>query len=397
MNQKVVVGAPNDQNQQAMRAMAAGDFAAAREILKKALLQARGNNSLWLNLAACCRALAEPMNALAALDEALKVNPRSFRAMLMKGSLLEQLKEARRMAVAYDAAIALAPADDTLDAPTANALAHARSVQRAYRDELANFINAELGLLKEKGGSAESRRVQAFVDLSIGRKQAYNQQPTELRYPGLPAIQFWEPEQFPWMESFERATASIRSELIEILRDDFRDFVPYVEYPQGVPLDQWQALNHSSRWGALHLFKYGERVESNCRRCPETVGALSALPQPHIRARSPAAMFSALQPKTRIPPHTGVANTRLVVHLPLIVPEGCGFRVGNETRPWREAQAWVFDDTIEHEAWNDSDRPRVILICDIWNPLLSQTERELIGAVMVAMDKFSGAAPADSL
>jgi aspartyl/asparaginyl beta-hydroxylase (cupin superfamily) len=108
-------------------------------------------------------------------------------------------------------------------------------------------------------------------------------------------------------------------------------------------------------------------------------------------------MFSALQPGTRIPPHTGVANTRLVVHLPLIVPEGCGFRVGNETRHWREGQAWVFDDTIEHEAWNDSAEPRVIFICDVWNPRLSEFECQLIAEMMMAMDKFNGFVPETGL
>lgn len=101
-------------------------------------------------------------------------------------------------------------------------------------------------------------------------------------------------------------------------------------------------------------------------------------------------MFSLLRPQTRIPPHTGVANVRLVVHLPLIVPPGCGFRVGNETRIWREGEAWVFDDTIEHEAWNDSDRDRYVLIFDVWNPRLSPAERELITAVMAAMDRYNG-------
>jgi aspartyl/asparaginyl beta-hydroxylase (cupin superfamily) len=105
-------------------------------------------------------------------------------------------------------------------------------------------------------------------------------------------------------------------------------------------------------------------------------------------------MFSVLQPKTRIPPHTGIANTRLVVHLALIVPGGCGFRVGSETRAWREGEAWVFDDTIEHEAWNDSDRPRAILICDVWNPRLDEDERRAITALISAMDRFNQTGPA---
>jgi aspartyl/asparaginyl beta-hydroxylase (cupin superfamily) len=108
-------------------------------------------------------------------------------------------------------------------------------------------------------------------------------------------------------------------------------------------------------------------------------------------------MFSVLQPKTRIPSHTGVSNTRLVVHLPLILPPDCRFRVGNETRAWRDGEAWVFDDTIEHEAWNDSDRPRTILIFDIWSPYLSAAERELIARVTAAADAFNGADPEPGL
>ena len=92
------------------------------------------------------------------------------------------------------------------------------------------------------------------------------------------------------------------------------------------------------------------------------------LDQPDIPRRGPNAMFSLLAPGAHIPPHTGVANTRLVCHLPLIVPPGCWFRVGAETRDWEVGKAWVFDDTIEHEALNPSDALRVIFIVDTWHP-----------------------------
>jgi aspartyl/asparaginyl beta-hydroxylase (cupin superfamily) len=108
-------------------------------------------------------------------------------------------------------------------------------------------------------------------------------------------------------------------------------------------------------------------------------------------------LFSALTPHTRIPPHTGVANFRLLVHLPLILPPGCGFRVGGETREWKFGEAWVFDDTIEHEAWNNSDELRVIMICDVWSPLLSDSEREAIAAVIEARDRYTGEVPADAI
>ena len=108
-------------------------------------------------------------------------------------------------------------------------------------------------------------------------------------------------------------------------------------------------------------------------------------------------MFSVLQPKTRIPPHTGVSNTRLVVHLALVVPPRCGFRVGNETREWRAGHAWVFDDTIEHEAWNDSDLTRTVLIFDIWSPFLSEMERELVRRVTAAADAYNTGLPGGDL
>ncbi len=172
---------------------------------------------------------------------------------------------------------------------------------------------------------------------------------------------------------------------------------PYIAYPDDVPLDQWTALNNSADWSAFHFYKAGVRIEENCARCPATMDAIGRLPQPVVRSRSPAAMFSILRPRTRIPPHTGVANTRLVLHLPLVVPPGCGFRVGAQTRAWASGEAWVFDDTIDHEAWNDSDQIRAILICDIWQPRLSEAERALVTTVMESIDDFNGAAQDEAL
>jgi aspartyl/asparaginyl beta-hydroxylase (cupin superfamily) len=382
-----------DLNAAAMRAMAAGDFVTAQQQLRQALRIAGNDIALWLNFAGSCRAQGDLTGAMAAVENALRIDPRSSMALLMKGSLLERQGRLKEAAKIYRPAVALAPAENLLDAATAHALRHAREVSERYIEDLTAFIAEEIRPLRERGSSAESRRINAFIDVTVGRKRHFPQEPTEYFYPGLPAIEFHDREDFPWLATVEGATAAIRGELMQVLRDDFRDFVPYVAYPDNVPLDQWAELNHSQRWGALHLYLYGERVEQNCSRCPQTMAALAHLPQPHILCRSPAAMFSALQPKTRIPPHTGVANTRLVVHLPLIVPEGCGFRVGNETRPWREGEAWVFDDTIEHEAWNESALPRVIFICDIWNPRLNPAERELIANVVAAIDTFNGVKP----
>jgi aspartyl/asparaginyl beta-hydroxylase (cupin superfamily) len=95
-------------------------------------------------------------------------------------------------------------------------------------------------------------------------------------------------------------------------------------------------------------------------------------------------MFSLLKAGARIEPHTGMFNTRLVCHLPLIVPPKCSFRVGNEVREWREGKLFIFDDTIEHEAWNDSDELRVVLILDLWPPSLGAGDRRAVAAVIGA-------------
>ena len=179
-----------------------------------------------------------------------------------------------------------------------------------------------------------------------------------------------------------------RGELLQCLTSDADGVVPYVDYPTGAPLNQWRELNRSRRWGAYYLIKGGLRVERHLERCPQTAALLAAAPLAEVPGEAPTAFFSILEPRTRIPPHTGVTNTRLVVHVPLVIPPGCGFRVGSETREWQPGQAWVFDDTIEHEAWNGSDEPRAILILDIWNPFLSSAERALVSAATVALSEY---------
>jgi len=118
------------------------------------------------------------------------------------------------------------------------------------------------------------------------------------------------------------------------------------------------------------------------------MAALAHAPVVDVPKRGPTSFFSRLEPKTRIPAHTGSTNTRLTVHIPLIIPPNCGFRVGSEVREWHPGTALVFDDTIDHEAWNDSDEQRVVLIFDVWNPLLTQAERDLMRVVTTGIADF---------
>jgi aspartyl/asparaginyl beta-hydroxylase (cupin superfamily) len=210
-------------------------------------------------------------------------------------------------------------------------------------------------------------------------------------FPEIPAIEFFERADFPWLDAIEAATEDIRSELTTVLVADRAGLEPYISYPEkGVPLDQWKELNKSRRWSAYFLWNQSVPQPAHMARCPRTIEVLRNAPQCEVAGRGPTAFFSILEPSTRIPPHTGVTKTRLTVHLPLIVPPDCGFRVGSETREWVPGKAWVFDDTIEHEAWNNSDAPRAVLIFDIWNPFLSAAERDLIRAATEVVGTYYG-------
>jgi hypothetical protein len=129
-------------------------------------------------------------------------------------------------------------------------------------------------------------------------------------------------------------------------------------------------------------------IEENLRHCPETARILQSLPLAGIDGLCPNVFFSSLQPRTHIPPHHGESNARLIAHLPLLVPDGCRFRVGFEEREWEVGQTLIFDDTLLHEAVNNSDELRVVLIFDLWNPLLTDEERILTSKLAAATREF---------
>lgn len=377
-------------------AMGRGEVLTARGHLEQAVKLAPNRHDLWINLAACCRRLGDYAAAFDAVNRALSLAPRSFLALLMNASLLERAGEERPAAIAYGVALTQAPPSlDGLNAATLLAVTHAREVYGRYSDQLQSHLVQAVNTAQHGCEPSERRRLDQFVEGLVGRRKRYRQEPAAFFYPGLPAIEFYDPEQFSWLQDLEASTDLITAELEEILAQDQAGFVPYVDYADTLPLDQWRPLNRSPAWSAFHILADGARVAGNAERCSQTLQVLARMPQPDLPGHSPSAMFSVLKPGAHIPPHTGVSNTRLVVHLPLIVPRHCRFRVGNETRTWTKGEAWVFDDTIEHEAFNDSEETRIILIFDVWQPAITPAERLAIKSLTLAMGEFGGA-PAPS-
>lgn len=364
--------------------LAQGRPAEARTLFARAAAADPGQPALLFNLAAACRADGDAEAALAALNGALAIDPYFVQAIFQKGVLLEEAGQRRDAAHVYQDFLDTAPPEILASQRFAAQIARAREIVRLDKEALGEVIAA-----RTRAPSDRSREAMAAL---LGEQRIYVAEPTFLTIPRLPAIPFFDRALTPWIEALEAATPGILAEARQVIADDAAaaGFVPYVDNPPGVPANQWAELNHSPQWSAFFFWKHGEPNEANLARCPRTAALLATMPMVSLAGRGPNAFFSLLTPHTRIPPHAGVTNARSTVHVPLIVPLGCGFRVGNETREWVPGEAWMFDDTIEHEAWNDSDQPRLILIFDAWNPYLSTEEQDFFRNMLAAYDAHYG-------
>ena len=374
-----------------LRAFRSGDMPSARSVFQRVVDVGGAEPRQWINLALACRQLKDETGEEAAIRGALSLDPTDLVALILRADLLERQGKTHQAAMAYGAVASVAPPLDRLHPELRGAVSHAFAYREKYDRRFAAFMDEHMEPHLQTAERGDLERFRDSLDILVGRKRRFDSRSVIYHYPRLPAIEFFDRSDFPWLDAVEAATEQIRDEFIEVLKAE-QGFAPYISYPADVPQNQFAELNNSPRWSAFHLYKLGERVEENAAKCPRTMEVLSTAPQPDLPGRTPAAMFSLLKPKTRIPPHTGVTNVRLVTHLALIIPEDCRFRVGNDSRQWVAGQAWVFDDTIEHEAWNDSDKLRVVLIFDVWHPHLTAAERAMITALMAGIKAFSGEA-----
>jgi aspartyl/asparaginyl beta-hydroxylase (cupin superfamily) len=378
-------------NELGTRMMQRGEHAKARDLFQRATAIDPDHPALWSNLATSLDALGLLQEEMEAIERALQLEPRHLPSLLQKAALIEARGDPRNAARAYRNALATLALGVSPPASAAPAVERARALVRADDAALAETLEARLGEIRERHEGSTYRRVDRCLEFLTGKRTRYTPQPTFMYFPEIPAIEFFDRADFPWLDAIEAAADEIRSELTGVLVSDRAGIEPYVAYPEGVPLDQWRELNKSRRWSAYFLWNQGTEQPAHMARCPRTVALLESAPQCDVAQRGPTAFFSILDAATVIPTHTGVTNTRLTVHLPLIVPPDCGFRVGSETREWVPGKAWVFDDTIEHQAWNRSDMPRAILIFDIWNPFLTAAERDLVRAATEVVGTYYGA------
>lgn len=364
-----------------MEALQAGRAAEARGLFEQVVGAGRGDASVWVALAYACRGVGDGPGALAAADGALRIQPGNARALLLKGDHFLATGDARSAATFFRAAIRNAPANPGPDLKA--------DLDRAVREVEALAGGFEAFVAERV--PEPSKRFRQSLDLLSGRSRVYLQEPRFYYFPGLPQVQYAPREALPFLDEVEAAADDIRDELVAVMAEPDL-FTPYVEVRENRPNSRQAGMLENADWSAFYLVKDGRPVETNAGRFPRTMAALEGAPLTDIAGRAPSVLFSRLSPGAHIPAHNGLVNTRLICHLPVICPEGCSFRVGSETRDWAYGQAWAFDDTIEHEAWNRSDEERIILIFDVWKPEITENERAEIRALFAAIEDY-GAGP----
>ena len=362
-------------------------------MLERAVRADPRNSISQHNLGRAYEAVGDVDRAIEALGEAVRLRPVYHVARVRLAGLLESRGDLEQAVLQYARSLDDAQRQgrwlDAAGTPASLRPLVERAV-RAVRDHRRAALAALSATLAMRYGRAGLERVEEGLRIYL-REQAPvypdpRQQPTFFHLPGLPPTPYFDRGLFPWIEPFESKTDAIREELRAVLPSDSgRERVFTSD-----ELEQ-QNLRGSDgpvSWSGYYFYRHGERREDNCERCPGTAAALGALPLCAVPGHGPEVLFSVFAPGTHLLPHQGVTTTRVVGHLPLIVPADCALKVGGEIHEWQEGRAVVFDDTYEHEAWNRSGETRVVLIFDLWNPYLTEVERAAVSDLVLAISEF---------
>jgi len=376
----------------AFEALEREDFPTAVALYRGLVAQMPASIELQYNLALALHGGGQLDPALKVLDECVALQPGNLYVLLRRGLLLQELGREDEAVKAFLIAVRASENMDVAQMPQdlRYFLHHASGVVRTRLDAA---ITEALAPLQAEHGREAIARLRKAADMFLGKlpfERAHPKWRPGLFYvPDLPVRRFFEREEFVWAAQVEAATDAVREEMLAVLQEG-EGFSPYVNHPEGsAGARTWKGINRNPSWSTFHLYRHGARVEDNCARCPRTAELLDSIDLHRVPGYGPEAMFSVLRPKTRIPAHYGTVNGRLIVHLPLIVPPQCGaLRCDEEQRSWEEGRLMIFDDSFEHEAWNDSDSTRVVLIFDAWRPDLTAAEREAFSAILQTAGRF---------
>jgi aspartate beta-hydroxylase len=376
-------------NAVALWALRHDDTARALELLRSALAVAPDDPLTHYHLSQALQAVDDTLGAVRHLWNALERRPVFFLARLAMAECLEKAGRRDLALPHYFRAITDAQKEgrwrsaETTPPALQDRVRHAMQVVDTGRSELYH------GLFESwvsEFGRSELTRVRACLDGYLGERRVEladpEQRPTFLYFPGLPAAPFVDLRRVPQMQELAEQTADIRAELLEVIGSETgREAV----FPSAALAAAHLAhAEGRASWNGYYFHRHGRERAENIQSCPATFRALERLPLCRVRDHGPETLFSVLSPGTHLLPHRGVTNTRLVGHLGLIVPPDCRLSVSGREYAWREGETVLFDDTYSHEAWNRSERDRIVLIFDLWHPDLSEAERRAVGMLVEA-------------
>jgi aspartate beta-hydroxylase len=331
--------------------------------------------------------------AIPMFQRAIRLKPDFYLARLHYGALLERSGDGQGALMQFARALLDAQAhgkwvDSGTTPPGLRGIVRraaqlVRARRRALLSEVVESLAARYG--RESLGRVE-KCLRIYLGDEAAKRPDPRQQPSFLYFPDIPASPYLERELFPWIARLETATGAIRDELSRLLPSaQGRERVFTTDE---LEREHLRGTDEAPSWNGYYFYRHGVRRAENCESWPATAAAIDRLPLSRVRDHGPEVLFSVFTPGTHLLPHRGVTNTRVVGHLPLIVPGDCALMVGGEVHAWKEGEVVVFDDTYEHEAWNRSRSTRVILIFDVWNPHLTETEQAAVADIVEAIGDF---------
>jgi aspartate beta-hydroxylase len=352
------------------------------------------NAALWRSLGLAHIALGQWPEAQAALERCLQLAPKMHAARLHLGKVLETCGEHSAAMKTYLRALSEAQReglwlDDATTPPWLAAdVRHAVEIANLGRQEL---YGALMEPLLARFGADDLRRVDRCVKGILGFEQLNapnaKQRPTFMYFPSLPDTPVFDRRLFPWFERLESHAAAIKAEAGQVL-NAARGLDPFLSLGEKDRVGDYLG-GAKPNWDACFFYRHGEKFPENHAASPITATVLESLPLVRITDHAPEICFSVLGAGTHILPHYGTTNTRSVVHLPLIVPDGCALKVLDQVVVGREGECLAFDDTYLHEAWNRGTDTRVILLMDTWNPHLSEVEKLALAEVVSLTGTFN--------
>ncbi|WP_334180257.1 aspartyl/asparaginyl beta-hydroxylase domain-containing protein [Pseudoxanthomonas sp.] len=381
--------------------MALGRFAEAATRLDTLTAAAPGMGEAWMRLGACRLHVGDTPGAVDALERGVALAPEAFIARLQLAEGLQVLGRTEEALVQFFRAVTTAQAkgrwlNDTTTVPDLrDRVRQAMATIDAGRHAL--FSNAVAPLV-EQHGADDLRRVVHALEGYLGLRPAGSpdprQKPTFFYVPDLQPEPYFDRTLFPWYAALEQATDAIRAELQQVLAAR-KGLQPFLDFSGGARKSDFLDNAHdldAAAWDGYFFYRHGQAYAGHLAACPVTSAVLAQVPLTRIDGHAPEVLFSLLSPGTVIKPHHGVTNSRVVTHLPLIVPPDCALEVGGVEHAWAEGRCVTFDDSFLHAAWNRSDRLRVVMILDTWHPRLREVEVQALTRLVETIGAFNARA-----